>query len=289
MTLQHLVVPIEWKAADDEDDNILVGYASTFGNVDLGGDVVVKGAFAKSVETINAKGGGIPLLADHVASTASVLGTIYEAREDDKGLVIKARISKAPSAQDTAVKLREGHLSKMSIGYETMDEAFEDKDGQRVRLLKEVKLWETSVVVFPMNPKADIAYVKSIVDGVFDAIPEAERKGLLQRLVDAEHLTDAEKSVTIPTEQSSDSTRAASSEPEAQAAPEAPVAKDDGTPDAGGEPASAPGEGASVYDRFASRAVLAGRDNSPIDPVTRASLEQRLRLAEGQLPDTDPE
>lgn len=285
MTLQHMVVPIEWKAAGDGDeDNILVGYASTFGNVDLGGDVVVKGAFAKSVETINAKGGGIPLLADHVASTASVLGTIFEAHEDDKGLVIKARISKAPSAQDTAVKLREGHLSKMSIGYETMDEAFEDKDGQRVRLLKEVKLWETSVVVFPMNPKADVSYVKSIVD----AIPDAERKALIQRLVDAEDLTADEKSATI-TEIPSDSTQAASSEPGAQAAPTAPVAKDDGTPDTGGEPVSAPGEGASVYDRYASRAVLAGRDNSPIDPVSRASLEQRLRLAESQLPDTDPE
>lgn len=161
-TLERLVVPIEWKATDD--DQILEGYASTFGNVDLGGDVVVKGAFTKTIENI--KTNGIPLLADHVAATASVLGTIFDAVEDAKGLKIKARFSKAPSAQDTRVKLLEGHLNRMSIGYEVMDQAFDDKDGQRVRLLQEIKLWETSVVVFPMNPEAVISRVKSIADAL---------------------------------------------------------------------------------------------------------------------------
>lgn len=136
MGLERLVVPIEWKAADD--DQTLEGFASTFGNVDLQGDVVVKGAFKKTIANIKAN--GIPLLADHIPSTAHVLGTIFDAEERDKGLWIKARLSKAPSAQDTRTKLIEGHLKKMSIGYETMDHAFEDtKDGQRVRLLKELK------------------------------------------------------------------------------------------------------------------------------------------------------
>jgi len=162
MGLERLVVPIEWKATDD--DHILEGYASTFGNVDLGGDVVVKGAFAKTIANIKAN--GIPLLADHVPSTTHVLGTIFAAEERAKGLWIKARLSKAPSAQDVRTKLLEGHLKKMSIGYETMDHAFEDRDGQRVRLLKEVKLWETSVVVMPMNPEATIARVKSVVESL---------------------------------------------------------------------------------------------------------------------------
>jgi HK97 family phage prohead protease len=261
-TLEHMVVPIEWKA-DDSDQNTLVGYASTFGNVDLGGDVVVKGAFDKTIENI--KVNGIPLLADHMPSTASVLGTIYDAEPDEKGLRIWARISKAPSAQDTAVKLREGHLSKMSIGYETMDDAWEDKDGQRVRLLKEIKLWETSVVVFPMNPKATITRVKSVLD----ALDPEDRKAVLDQITDL--------SAQEP------------SEPEAQVVEPPVEAKVDDTTDTGGEPVSAPGEGASGYDKYASRAILAGRPVEDVDPVKRAELTTRLALAEGQLPPVEPE
>lgn len=157
--MERLTVPIEWKASGDG-SGTLEGYASTFGNVDLGGDVVVKGAFVKTIGNIKAN--GIPLLADHVASTASVLGTIVDAKEDANGLWIKASFSSAPSAQDVRIKLLEGHLKTMSIGYETIDYAYKEADGRRVRALKEIKLWETSVVVFPMNPEAVVSRVKSI-------------------------------------------------------------------------------------------------------------------------------
>lgn len=265
--MERIVVPIEWKAAADDDGNTLVGYASTFGNVDLGGDVVVKGAFLKTIENIKAN--GIPLLADHMASTASVLGTIYDAAETDKGLKIWARISKAPSAQDVAVKAREGHLNKMSIGYETMDDAMEDRDGLRVRLLKEVKVWETSVVVFPMNPQATIERVKTLVEG----IPAEERKSLLERLTAAESETPESTGSTVDNE----GVETAGSDAEA-------AATKSGTPDADGESASAPGEGATGYDKYASRAILAGRPVEDVDPVTRATLATRLKLAESQLP-----
>lgn len=183
MELERLVVPIEWKAVGD-DDQVLEGYASTFGNVDLGGDVVVKGAFTKTIANINSN--GIPLLADHVASTASVLGTIFWAKEDDHGLKIKARFSKAPSAQDVRTKLLEGHLGKLSIGYETMDDANADRDGRRVRLLQELKLWETSVVVFPMNTEAAVSRVKSMVE----TLSEDGRKQLVEALTVAPTTTD---------------------------------------------------------------------------------------------------
>ena len=64
------------------------------------------------------------------------------------------------SAQEVRTKLREGHLSKLSIGYQPMDWSFEERDGREVRLLKEVRLWEASVVVMPMNPEAAVTAVK---------------------------------------------------------------------------------------------------------------------------------
>jgi uncharacterized protein len=182
--MEHLVVPIEWKAASS-DPTLLIGYASTFNSVDLGGDVVMPGAFEKSIVDIRAN--GMPLLADHVGMTGSVLGTIFDATADNVGLQIKARLSSAPSAQDTAIKMREGHVGKLSIGYEAMDWAFEDREGRQVRLLKEIKLWETSAVVFPMNPEAAITRVKdrsTTNDLELEiAIAEAELALALTRLV----------------------------------------------------------------------------------------------------------
>lgn len=172
--MERTTVSIEWKA---NDDGTLEGYASTFGNVDLGRDVVEKGAFTKSIEDIRSS--GIPLLADHVASTSSVLGTIFDAREDRKGLRIKARFSSAASAQDVRTKLVEGHLSKLSIGYEPTKYAFAERSGKQVRLLQEIKLWETSVVVFPMNPEATIERVKSLAGD----LTTAQRKELASAIV----------------------------------------------------------------------------------------------------------
>jgi len=159
--MERLIVPIEWKAAAD-DSGTLEGYLAVFGNIDLGGDVIEKGAFKKTIANIKAN--GIPLLADHVASVSSVLGTIFDAREDDHGLYVKARFSAAPSAQDVRIKLVEGHLGRMSIGYAPEKFSYGEKDGKSVRFLKEIKLWEGSVVVFPMNPEAVVSRVKSLAD-----------------------------------------------------------------------------------------------------------------------------
>lgn len=155
-TLERKVVGCRWKA---DASGALVGYASTFGNVDLGGDVVERGAFTDAVASIRAQ--GIPLLADHVPMTAAVLGTIYDASEDERGLVIRARFASTRNAQDTRTLLAEGHVSNLSIGYEATRYRFEDRDGRQVRVLEAVELWETSVVVFPMNTEATVQGVKS--------------------------------------------------------------------------------------------------------------------------------
>lgn len=207
--LEHLVVPVEWKATTDltitpaltrclearkvkaDEGQYLEGYASTFGNVDLGGDVVVKGAFTKTIANIKAN--GIPLLADHMPTVQSVLGTIFDAKQDAHGLKIKALFSTAPSAQDAYIKGTEGHLSKMSIGYEPMDYAYEDREGMRVRLLKEIKLWECSVVVFPMNPEAVIDRVKGWL-----ALADDEARDTLTRELKTQVTDLAELRVPVP-------------------------------------------------------------------------------------------
>lgn len=160
MARETKTLDVEWSVRKGAaDSGTLTGYASTFGNIDRQGDVVAPGAFADTIKHLRANG-GIPLLADHNASTTSVLGTITNAREDVHGLVIEAAFSSIPSAQVVRTLLAEGHLSRLSIGYEPIDYAYEHRDGQRVRVLKAVRLWETSVVVFPANPEAAVSSVK---------------------------------------------------------------------------------------------------------------------------------
>jgi HK97 family phage prohead protease len=267
--MDRLNVPIEWKAADD---GTLEGWASTFGNVDLGSDVVVKGAFKNTIPDVKAN--GIPLLADHVASTASVLGTIFDAQETDKGLRIKARFSSAPSAQDVRTKLLEGHLKSLSIGYEATKYSFTEVDGKTVRNLDEVKLWETSVVVFPMNPEATISRVKSLA-GTLDA--EA-RKSLAAEIVAADivDLTDLGPLTVAEVDAITDPPDAGS-EGDAEAR-HAEAEEVEVTPPAGDD------EQATSWDRYASDAVLAGADPTEIaDPAKIAGLRTALELNEAAL------
>ncbi len=65
------------------------GYASTFGNVDLGLDIVDRGAFKKTlIEQVK-----VPILADH--QPESHIGWNQEGTEDDKGLFVAGDIEMA--------------------------------------------------------------------------------------------------------------------------------------------------------------------------------------------------
>jgi HK97 family phage prohead protease len=184
---EYLPAAISWKAADD-DVNVVEGYASVFGNVDLHGDVVKRGAFKKTIRE-RVPSGQVKFLDSHVPDASHVIGTVVEAKEDERGLFIRARLSSAPSAQDLRVKMLEGHLDRMSIGYSTVKDSWQDgDDGQKVRLLEELKLFEVSVVPFPANEEAAISAVKEALavagSGLVEA-PVAERKALAETLTDA--------------------------------------------------------------------------------------------------------
>jgi hypothetical protein len=61
-----------------------------------------------------------------------------------------------------------GAIGGMSIGYQVNDYAYDRKGN---RLLKEVELLEVSVVSMPMNPLAEIAYVKTRMSANGEYVP----------------------------------------------------------------------------------------------------------------------
>lgn len=139
------------------EDGTFEGYGSTFGNVDSGGDVVMAGAFRRTLK--ERKLSSIKMLRDH--DTRKIVGKWLELREDERGLYCKGQLfaDGVALAKETLHLMREGALDALSIGYRTVKSLWDD--GQETRSLLDVDLWEISVVTFPMNEMATVDAVKS--------------------------------------------------------------------------------------------------------------------------------
>lgn len=147
---------ISFKTQDfDEEEGIFSGYAAVYGNVDSGGDVIEPGAFTKTI----AEGWErVKILALHNDCWLPI-GRPLELREDSNGLFIKAKISDTSMGRDIKVLLRDGVLNELSIGYDPVVFDYESETG--IRHLREIKLWEVSVVTWAMNPEATISDYKN--------------------------------------------------------------------------------------------------------------------------------
>ncbi|OPZ65900.1 MAG: Caudovirus prohead protease [Firmicutes bacterium ADurb.Bin506] len=138
----------------DEEQGIFSGYAAIVGNLDDGGDIIEAGAFTKTI----AEGWErVKILALHNDCWLPI-GRPLELREDAKGLYIKAKVSDTTTGRDVKVLLKDGVLCELSIGY---DPIVFDYDEHGIRHLREVKLWEVSVVTWAMNPEATITGYKA--------------------------------------------------------------------------------------------------------------------------------
>lgn len=142
------------------DEKTFAGVASPYGNVDLGGDIVVKGAFAR---TLDLMGKERPLLWQH--QPGSPIG-LAEFEDTEKALLVKRGEleMQLPDAQKAHVSIKSRIVKGLSIGYMPVKwewQKSDEPDGWPIRLLKEVKLYEVSIVTFPMNESAVITSVKS--------------------------------------------------------------------------------------------------------------------------------
>lgn len=151
---------------DEVDGGEIVAYASTFyGEPDSYGDVVVPGAFAKTINEWEQSGHPIPLLFGHRTDDPRMnIGAVLEATEDEHGLRIRAKFDEESEiAQYTRKLVKEGRLSKLSFSYDTRDSAVVIlEDGRHVRELRDIKLYEISLVPIPANPETEIVEAKGL-------------------------------------------------------------------------------------------------------------------------------
>lgn len=133
-------------------DATLSGYASLFGAVDQGGDVVEKGAYAASLERLRSCGTSVKFLWQHDPSQP--IGVWDEVREDARGLYVKGRLlTETRQGAEAAALIKAGAIDGLSIGYRTIRA---DHDGKGHRRLAELELWEVSLVTFPMLQQARV-------------------------------------------------------------------------------------------------------------------------------------
>ena len=153
----NLDLECDYKGLDTDDDGSFEGYASVFGNKDLGNDVIKKGAFADSIKYKKPK--QIKLLYQH--KTDEPIGVIDTLEEDSRGLKIKGRLAMGTQKGKEVFELMKmGALDSMSIGYRLSPDDYKYNDKQKKRTITNLDLMEISMVTFPMNPKAKITKVK---------------------------------------------------------------------------------------------------------------------------------
>lgn len=139
----------------DEYAGIVKGYGSYFGNKDADNDVIMKGAYKK---TIAENGSRVKYLYQH--NMMQPIGKMREMYEDDKGLVFVAEIAKTQLGKDVVELMKSGVLTENSVGIMPMQK--ENKGDYRE--ITEVKLYEISAVTLAANDEAKILDVKGNVD-----------------------------------------------------------------------------------------------------------------------------
>lgn len=135
----------------------VTGYFSKFDNIDSDGDMIVYGAFTKTIKERGQEGANLIVhLADHIFKTDSVLGK-PKILELKGGGYFETTFSNTTKANDILLLYRDGVINQHSFGFQTI-KSDSKKD---YREIKEVKIYEISTVVLGANSQATFTGFKS--------------------------------------------------------------------------------------------------------------------------------
>ena len=140
------------------EDGQIEGFASIYSTRDQGYDVVQPGAFAASLE------GGRPVKMLWQHDPREPIGVWTKMEDRDEGLFAVGKVlPEVKKGAEALTLLRAGAVDGLSIGYRATRVSFgEDEDGAVVRFIEEAKLFEVSVVTFPMHEETRVVDVKNL-------------------------------------------------------------------------------------------------------------------------------
>lgn len=148
------------------------GYLAYFDNVDSYGDVIERGAFAKTIREAKRDGRTVPVLEQHGGGIfggghdMTPIGYYENLKEDNSGLWAEGVLFTTSRGQNMHTILKESPKGAMgqSIGYRVIQSRMADEADNKKgiwRYLQELYLGEGSIVTFPANNKARVEDVKS--------------------------------------------------------------------------------------------------------------------------------
>lgn len=133
------------------------GYASVFNVKDSYNDIVLPSAFKKTLQKKSIKK-DIKLLWQH--SQDKPIGYFEIIKEDPIGLYVEGKIMlDIQQGMEAYNLIKTKSVSGLSIGYMVKEAEYSKNDS--TRLLKEIDLFEISVVTFPANEFSNITFCKS--------------------------------------------------------------------------------------------------------------------------------
>ena len=138
------------------------GYAAIFNNRDKAGDILLKGCFAKSIQDRGPESQAndqIIMLWQH--DQHEPIGKISVLIEDEKGLYFEAVIDDVERGNQAIKQLESGTLNQFSIGYSYVWEKCEYDQERDAFIVKEVVLYEISVVSIGCNGETEYLGLKS--------------------------------------------------------------------------------------------------------------------------------
>src|SRR5437868_6526308 len=138
-------------------DGTVEGYASLFGEIDAARDMVMPGAFSRTLKARGVR--RIPMLFQH--DPAEPVGVWFELAEDFRGLRARGKlIPEVARGRELLALLRAGAIDGLSIGFRTVKGRVDPKT--RIRKLDQIDLWEISIVTFPLLAGARVRAVKGV-------------------------------------------------------------------------------------------------------------------------------
>ena len=149
--MQTKQIDLAFEIKEVSEEGTFTGLASTYDNIDLGGDVVRPGAFTKTLKEMKS----VPILDGHDPRRVLGEGVLRDSKD---GLLIEGKldIDIEPDAAKRHQQMKRGRIKGLSIGFTTVKDAIKES----IRELLEVKVWEVSLTPFPMNPHALVTAVK---------------------------------------------------------------------------------------------------------------------------------
>lgn len=165
--MDQMCCDLEVKFAADDASGKFSGYGAVFNNVDGGGDVIIGGAFKRTLREWEGKGKFPPMLLQHGgwgtnADDLLPIGRWTAMEETARGLKVTGELFALGTERGTYIHegLKSGALDGLSIGYRVKKFTQGTKPTEPRRKLEDIDLVEVSVVTFPMNDKARVNAVK---------------------------------------------------------------------------------------------------------------------------------